>query len=615
MTNTDIARKIVDRMTEIIDREGYLPWAKPWSNEGAKVRVLDGETTVTVPVKFWSRSGKPYTGVNPLILELSGHTGEFITWNQAKTEGGKVKKGAKGWPVVYWNMVRKQTGDTDADGNPIVKTYPMLKYYTVFSLDDVEGLETKHHPDPVTYTLPKWHYEPVAGIDESSYHPAAESVVAGYLSRAKTLSLSRENHSDRAFYRPSTDDVVVPSVTQFKEIGEYYSTLFHELGHSTGHSSRLNRFSGEAANAAFGSEEYSKEELVAEITAASILSVLGLESGNSFRNSAAYVQSWAGHIKDDPMMFVSAAGKAEKAIDFILGTSVITPDPDNTPDPDGKPEPETDPVQEPETPAFPKREDLKDLAFSYKIGSAVGQASFTLDLLSAANAATMKVIVPMLDGIEDAETRKNAFFTVAALAYYDAAENPEKRPRFREMAELYREKTGETFPAPETDEKPAAPKTVTAACKRIMKGNSAEIHRGVHSLDGWTFVMDTAHAVYLRGSSLDLPPVPETLRDFSKSILGLLAKTEPEAKGEKLNLPTVKEVKTWMKLNKKGTPYDLGGVLVDPRFLVDMLEALPGCEAIRPDHYKKPILFKSGENRGILMQIRPNAAKSSETAA
>ena len=115
-------------------------------------------------------------------------------------------------------------------------------------------------------------------------------------------------------------------MTQFSEIGEYYSTIFHELGHSTGHSSRLNRFTGQAANAAFGSREYSKEELVAEITAASILSALGLETGNSFRNSTAYVQGWSKSIRDDPMMFVSAAGKADRAVSLILGQETAPED-------------------------------------------------------------------------------------------------------------------------------------------------------------------------------------------------------------------------------------------------------------------------------------------------
>ena len=320
MNNKEIAERVVNRMLDTIKAEGQLPWTKPWSLDKNRVRVIDGYTEITVPVRFWSRSGKPYNGINVLLLGMSGHTGEFITFKQAKAEGGTIKKGAKGHEILYWNMLRKETDEVDEDGNKIVKTIPVLKYYTVFSIDDIEGLTTKHHPEPEVIRLPKWHYEDNgSNATESDFNPAAEAVIAGYLSRATGLVLDRDSLSDRAYYSPSKDRVVVPNVQQFKAIAEYYSTLFHELGHSTGHSTRLNRFSGKEAAAAWGDQNYSREELVAEITAASILTMLGLESGNSFRNSSAYVKSWSEHIKNDPMMFVSAAGKAEKAIDLILG--------------------------------------------------------------------------------------------------------------------------------------------------------------------------------------------------------------------------------------------------------------------------------------------------------
>ena len=321
MNNNEIAKRVVDRVLETINAEGTLPWTKPWKDRQNSVRVIDGYTEITVPVRFWSRSGKPYQGINVLLLAMSGHTGEFITFAQAKAEGGKVKKGAESHQILYWNMIRKETDELDDEGKKIVKTIPILKYYTVFSLDDVEGLEPKHHPDPEVIRIPQWHYEPIDGADEidpESYDKTAEYIIAGYLSRCKTLRLDREGVSDRAYYSPLLDQVVVPKVTQFQEVAEYYSTLFHELGHSTGHASRLNRFSGKDANAAFGSESYSREELVAEITAASILTTLGMETGNSFRNSAAYVKNWASHIKEDPMMFVTAASRAEAAVSLIL---------------------------------------------------------------------------------------------------------------------------------------------------------------------------------------------------------------------------------------------------------------------------------------------------------
>lgn len=321
MNNQEIAKKVVDRMLETIAKEGVLPWTKPWTTGGKKsVRVLDGYTEVTIPVTHWSRTGKPYQGINPMLLNLSGKRGEMITFNQCKAEGGRIKKGAKSAVILFWNMIIKETDELDDDGNKKKIKIPVLKTYNVFSVeDDCEGLEVKHHPDPQTVRFPNWHFEPVDGIDPANYDPAAEAVISGYLGRAAGLRLDREGNSDSAYYSPALDQVVVPNITQFSEACEFYSTLFHELGHSTGHKSRLDRFSGKDAAAAFGDESYSREELVAEITAASILSTLGLESGNSFRNSAAYVQHWSEHIANDPMMFVTAAGRAEKAIGLILG--------------------------------------------------------------------------------------------------------------------------------------------------------------------------------------------------------------------------------------------------------------------------------------------------------
>ena len=95
MNNKEIAERVVDRMLDTIKAEGYLPWTKPWSLDKNRVRVIDGYTEITVPVRFWSRSGKPYNGINVLLLGMSGHAGEFITFKQAKAEGGQIKKGAK----------------------------------------------------------------------------------------------------------------------------------------------------------------------------------------------------------------------------------------------------------------------------------------------------------------------------------------------------------------------------------------------------------------------------------------------------------------------------------------------------------------------------------------
>jgi antirestriction protein ArdC len=143
----------------------------------------------------------------------------------------------------------------------------------------------------------------------------AQEIIYGYLARENVKLLHQEG--DKAFYRPSTDEVVLPIRKQFMSTAEYYSTVFHELTHSTGHASRLNRLTQAAF---FGSEDYSKEELVAEIGAAALVNHVGLETSNSIRNSAAYIQNWLKVLRDDKRFIVSASGRAEKAVNLILGS-------------------------------------------------------------------------------------------------------------------------------------------------------------------------------------------------------------------------------------------------------------------------------------------------------
>ena len=176
---------------------------------------------------------------------------------------------------------------------------PFLRYYNVFHIDQCEGLNAKHMPElPAT-----------AKPDET-----AENMIAAYAQRSGVTIKHQE--SDRAFYRPSNDTVVLPLLAQCAETSEYYSTAFHELTHSTGHSTRLNRLE---KTAYFGSEAYSKEELIAEIGASALVNHAGLETSASFRNSAAYIQNWLKVLRDDKRFIVSASGKAEKAVNLILG--------------------------------------------------------------------------------------------------------------------------------------------------------------------------------------------------------------------------------------------------------------------------------------------------------
>lgn len=287
----DIFAAVTDRIIAELE-SGIIPWNRPWTgvSEGAIRRS----------------NGKPYSLINQLLL---GKPGEYLTFKQCKDEGGKVKKGAKSKMVVFWKVLHREKKDAsgnvirDENGLPVDDPIPMLRYYNVFHIDDCDGIQPKY---------PAEHLPATASPVER-----AEEIIAEYSGRAKlTIEHSKQN---RAFYSPSRHLVSLPLMEQFEDTAGYYETAFHELTHSTGHKSLLNRFSENDGAAAFGSESYSKEELVAEIGACGILHELGLETTKSFRNNAAYIQSWLSALKNDKRLIVSAAGRAEKAIRLILG--------------------------------------------------------------------------------------------------------------------------------------------------------------------------------------------------------------------------------------------------------------------------------------------------------
>lgn len=283
---TEITNEIIAQL-----EQGIIPWQKPWTG------AADGAISYN--------TGKPYSLINQMLLQKPG---EYITFNQCKAAGGHVKKGAKARFVVFWKIYQKQDIDENGspefndDGSPKTHNFPVLKYFQVFHLDDCEGIE------------PKWNNKAAEIADTDA---EAARVFFEYMQR-EGIKFDQGTLSDKAYYSPSLDLIHLPLMSQFSKTAEYYSTAFHEATHSTGHPSRLNRFSGSAAAAAFGSEEYSKEELVAEIGAAAILSRLQLRTDSSFRNSAAYIQSWLRVLKNDKKMIVSAAARAEKAVALIM---------------------------------------------------------------------------------------------------------------------------------------------------------------------------------------------------------------------------------------------------------------------------------------------------------
>ena len=269
---------VTDRIIAELEK-GSIPWVRPWTGvrSGAFSRV----------------TGKPYSFLNQMLLSKPG---EYVTFKQAAEAGGSIRKGEKAQIVVFWKPL--DIVENDKDGKPVKKTIPLLKYYNVFHIDQCENLKPRFTPEDL---------KPADPIEE------AETILMEY-SRRSSCRIIHDKQNE-AFYRPSTDEIHLPLREQFPQIAEYYSTAFHEATHSTGHKSRLDRLSSPAW---FGSENYSKEELVAEMGAAILMNELGIETGSSFKNSAAYIQSWLHALRDDNKMIVSAAGKAEKAVKLIL---------------------------------------------------------------------------------------------------------------------------------------------------------------------------------------------------------------------------------------------------------------------------------------------------------
>ena len=270
---------ITDRIIAELE-SGTVPWHKPWTCAQPAI----SHTT-----------GKAYSLLNQLLL--GGRSGEYLTFQQAQREGGRIKKGEKSSIVVFWKWLKVEDEDTVEE-----KDVPFLRYYNVFHVDQCEGI------------LPRFRASQVQIVNPATANDAAEAVIQDYLHRSGVHLVNRE--SSEAFYRPSTDTVVLPLRTQFADTAEYYSTAFHELTHSTGHPSRLNRIT---ETARFGSAPYSREELCAELGASFLVNRLGLETASSFKNNTAYIEHWLGVLKEDKRLLVTAAGHADKAVRLILG--------------------------------------------------------------------------------------------------------------------------------------------------------------------------------------------------------------------------------------------------------------------------------------------------------
>ena len=233
---------------------------------------------------------------------LLQHSGEYATFKQWTESGGHIRKGARSEIVTFWKM--QLVEEEEEDGTKVKKQIPLLRYYNVFHISQVDGVEPKEK-------MELQEHEP---IEE------AERIKQEYIER-EHLQIY-EKITDKALYTPTFDYIEVPCKEQYEHIEEFYSTLFHEMVHSTGHYNRLNRLES-GASARFGSVTYSKEELTAEIGSAMILNRLGIETEKTFKNSTAYVQNLLQVLKNDKKFIVSASSKSEKAVNYIFDGNVV----------------------------------------------------------------------------------------------------------------------------------------------------------------------------------------------------------------------------------------------------------------------------------------------------
>lgn len=285
---TSIYDIITDKILAKLE-EGTAPWHKSWRTQ--------------TPMNFFT--GKAYRGINTFLL--AGYEDpRFMTFNQIKSKKGWLKKGAKSEIVVFWTKLENKKSnedEVDADDEDLINSRKfVLKYFNVFNAKDIEGIEFPKLESNTNNTI-----------------QTAQEIADSYLQQIKSFS----HGGDRAYYAPNNDHIQMPTLNSFDSSEEYYSALFHEIAHSTGHASRLDR-KGITELSRFGSHSYSYEELIAEMTSAFICNAAGIE--NTIDNSAAYIQGWSKVLKENKKMIVQAAGQAQKAADFILNNESVKED-------------------------------------------------------------------------------------------------------------------------------------------------------------------------------------------------------------------------------------------------------------------------------------------------
>lgn len=266
--------RITERILEAL-RNGTVPWRKRWHTTGMPRSLA---------------TGKRYRGINVFMLGLTEYSSPWwATFNQITKRGGKVTKGSKSSPCVFWKFIDKVNADTGER-----ERFPMLRLYNVFNLDQTDGVEAPN----------------VDNVADRNHTPVeiAENMVREWIGKPVI-------ESGEPSYSVTFDVVRIPKPERFESVESYYSVLFHELSHSTGHKTRLAREMGDH----FGGSKYSQEELIAEMASCFLCDYVGILNNATIESSASYIENWRHKLSKDPKIIVQSAARAQRAADMIAG--------------------------------------------------------------------------------------------------------------------------------------------------------------------------------------------------------------------------------------------------------------------------------------------------------
>jgi len=289
----DLYQEVTDKIMQLLEK-GVAPWRQTWSSYGLARNYA---------------TKHQYTGINKLLMNNTEYPiPYFMSFKQTKALNGKIRKGAKGEQVYYFNAFFKDSNGKTIDEEQAkrlkkagqeVKKLSVLRYFHVFNIADIEGVE---------FDIP------AVELRENEQIDKCESIIEKMPNRPEIRCMN----ANEAYYNSIEDFINMPNIQQFDNSAEYYTTLFHEAVHSTGHQSRLSR-KGIIEPNKFGSIPYSEEELIAEMGAAFLSAEAGINYGEIVENNAAYLQGWLNKLKEDKRFIFRTASKAQQAAKYILG--------------------------------------------------------------------------------------------------------------------------------------------------------------------------------------------------------------------------------------------------------------------------------------------------------